>query len=364
MEPVVLWQHKWSADLFIPAYLFFGGLTAGLALVAVVADFLSLRAGRAVWLARAAAYAALATMIVAGLLLTFHLGKPERGLGFPLFFTNYGSWMTRGGWVLGLTVPVVAAYAALWYFGLLPVLRRVLAVLLIPLSAMLALYTGLLLAGAGYVPLWSSRHLPPLFLTSGITAGVAMAGVLTIVGAWILRQEAVAARRWLGVALLVLLAVEAWELGRFLSYLEDRAPDKAVTEWAPNGRFMAPMGSRLAYQYVTGGPGYPWALVRNNAADVVIAGGQRRDTLAPWFWLGVIGLGFVVPAALTIAEFLTDRRARGVAEGLALVKFACVLVGAFILRTVIVWGGDLKAPLPMPPQHWPVGLPPIPGLGG
>jgi formate-dependent nitrite reductase membrane component NrfD len=363
MEPVVLWQHKWSADLFIPGYLFFGGLTAGLALVAVVADFLSLRTERAVWLARLAAFTALATMIVAGLLLTLHLGKPERGLGFPLFFTNYDSWMTRGGWVLGLTVPVVAGYAALWYFGLWPVVRRVLAVLLIPLSVLLALYTGLLLSGAGYVPLWSSRHLPSLFLTSGLTAGVAMAGAVTVVGAWILRQEAVAARRWLGVALLVLLAVEAWELGRFLTYLEDRAPDKALTEWVPNGRFMAPMGSRLAYQYVTGGPGYPWALVRS-ADDVVVAGGQRRGSLAPWFWLGVIALGFVVPVALTIAEFLTERRARSLAEGLALVKFASVLVGAFVLRTVIVWGGDLKAPLPMPPQHWPVGLPPIPGLGG
>ncbi|MGH7312788.1 MAG: NrfD/PsrC family molybdoenzyme membrane anchor subunit [Candidatus Rokuibacteriota bacterium] len=363
MEPVVLWQDKWSADLFIPGYLFFGGLAAGLVVVAALADLLGLRFARAAGVARLSALTALVTLAVAGFLLTIHLGKPERGLGFPLFFTNYNSWMTRGGWVVGAAVAVVTVYAALWYFRVLPGLRRVLAVLLIPLGVILALYTGLLLSGAGYVPLWSSRYLPQLFLTSGLTTGVAAAGLVTVAGAWILRQEAVAARRWLGAALLVLLAVEAWELGRFLGYLEDRAPDKAVTEWAPNGRFMAPMGSRLAYQYVTGGPGYPWALVRGGD-DVVIAGGQRRATLASWFWVGVIGLGFVVPVALTIAEFLIDRRARGVAEGLALVKFASVLVGAFILRAVVVWGGDLKAPLPMPPQHWPVGLPPIPGLGG
>lgn len=363
MEPVVLWQHKWSADLFVPGYLFFGGLAGGLIVVAALADLLGLRSARAATVARLTALTALVALAVAGFLLTVHLGKPERGLGFPLFFTNYNSWMTRGGWVVGAAAVVAFAYAALWYFRVMPALRRVLAVLLIPLGAMLAFYTGLLLSGAGYVPLWSSRYLPLLFLTSGLTTGVAAAGLVAIVGAWILRHEAVAARRWLGVALLVLLVVEAWEMGRFMSYLEDRAPDKAVDEWVPNGRFMAPMGSRLAYQYVTGGPGYPWALARGGD-DVVRAGGQQRATLAPWFWLGAIGFGFVLPVALSIAEFLVDRRVRILPERLAVVKFASVLVGAFILRAVVVWGGDLKAPLPMPPQHWPVGLPPIPGLGG
>jgi formate-dependent nitrite reductase membrane component NrfD len=364
MEPVVLWQHKWSADFFVPTYLFLGGLSGGLVVVAAVADLLGLRYGRASTVARLSALTAVVTLGLAGFFLTVHLGKPERGLGFPLFFTNYDSWMTRGGWVVGVIAPVVIAYAALWYFRVWPGLRRILGIALIPLGVMLALYTGLLLSGAGYVPLWSSRHLPPLFLTSGLTSGVAAAGLVTIVVAWVLRQEVVPARRWLGVALLVLLVVEAWELGRFMSYLEDRAPDKAVTEeWAPNGRFMAPMGSRLAYQYVTGGPGYPWALVRGGA-DVVIAGGQRRSTLAAWFWLGGVGLGFLLPVLLSIAEFLVDRRSRVLAERLAVVKFASVLVSAFIFRSIVVWGGDLKAPLPMPPQHWPVGLPPIPGLGG
>ncbi|MGH7309492.1 MAG: NrfD/PsrC family molybdoenzyme membrane anchor subunit [Candidatus Rokuibacteriota bacterium] len=364
MEPVVLWQHKWSADLFIPGYLFFGGLSGGLVVVAALADLLGLRFPRLAGVARLSALTALVTLGVAGFLLTVHLGKPERGLGFPIFFTNYNSWMTRGGWVVGAAAAVAFAYAALWYFRVMPGLRRVLAVVLIPLGGLLAFYTGLLLSGAGYVPLWSGRYLPQLFLTSGLTTGVATAGLVTVVGAWILRHEAVTARRWLGVALLVLLVVEVWELGRFMTFLEDRAPDKSVTEWAPNGRFMAPMGSRLAYQYVTGGPGYPWALVRGGDDDVVIAGGQRRDSLASWFWLGVIGLGFIVPIALTVAEFLVDRRNQVLAERLAVAKFASVLVGAFILRAVVVWGGDLKAPLPMPPQHWPVGLPPITGLGG
>jgi hypothetical protein len=43
----------------------------------------------------------------------------------------------------------------------------------------------------------------------------------------------------------------------------------------------------------------------------------------------------------------------------AVVKFLSVLAGGYILRLVVVWGGDLKAPLPFPPSSWPV-----PGLGG
>jgi hypothetical protein len=47
----------------------------------------------------------------------------------------------------------------------------------------------------------------------------------------------------------------------------------------------------------------------------------------------------------------------------AAVKFASVLVGGLILRFVIVWGGDIKAPLSFTPSTWPIPLPP-PGLGG
>lgn len=364
MEPLVLWQQKWGADLFVPGYLFLGGLAGGLAIVAALADFLGTRLPRAPWLSRAAALTAVVAVGVAGVLLTAHLGKPERGLAFPLFFTNYGSWMTRGGWIVGATAPLLVAYAALWYFGGLPRLRRTLAALLVPFGALLALYTGMLLSGAGYVPLWSPRYLPGLFLTSGLTAAVAVAGLIAVAGTWLARQDLTPARRWLGVALVVLLAVEAWEIGSFLRYLEDRAPDKALAEWTPSGRFMAPMGSRLAYQYVTGGPGYPWALVRGGD-DTVLAGGQRRASLAPWFWIGVIGLGFVVPVALTVAEFAGERSSPPLGAGLATVKFVLVLIGGFLLRAVIVWGGDLKAPLPFPPQTWPVpGLPPTTGLGG
>jgi formate-dependent nitrite reductase membrane component NrfD len=364
MEPVVVWQHKWSADLFIPGYLFFGGLTGGLAILAAVADLAGAPSPRVQRVARAVALAAVVTLAVAGVLLTTHLGKPERGLGFPVFFTNYTSWMTRGGWVLGVTAPLVVAYGALWYFGVSPGIRRVVAGAIIPLGALLSLYTGFLLSSAGYVPLWSRSHLPPLFLTSGLTGAVAVAGLLSVAAGWLAREPTAGARRVLGVALVVLLAVEAYELRSFMHYLAARAPDKTVAEPEPTGEFRAPAGSRLAWEYVTGGPEYPWALLRRTE-DTIRAGGQWRPTLAAWFWVGVVGLGLALPAMLTVAEGLLEVTARGLTSVCAAVKFASALAGGFMLRVVVVWGGDLKAPLPFPPQLFqvPQALGPL-GVGG
>lgn len=364
MEPVVVWQHKWSADLFIPGYLFFGGLTGGLVILAAVADLTGAASARAQRVARALALAAVVTLTLAGVLLTTHLGKPERGLGFPVFFTNYTSWMTRGGWVVGGTAPLVAAYGALWYFGVYPAVRRAVAGALIPLGALLSMYTGFLLSNAGYVPLWSRHYLPQLFLTSGLTGAVALAGLLSVFAGWLAREPTAGVRRGLGVALVVLLAVEAYELRSFMHYLAARAPDKAMAEPEPTGEFRAPAGSRLAWEYVTGGSEYPRALLRPTD-DTIRAGGSWRPTLAPWFWFGVVGLGLALPVLLTVVEGLLEVTARGLASGCAAVKFASTLAGGFMLRVVVVWGGDLKAPLPFPPQLYQVpqvlGLP---GVGG
>ncbi|MGH7388880.1 MAG: NrfD/PsrC family molybdoenzyme membrane anchor subunit [Candidatus Rokuibacteriota bacterium] len=372
MEPIILMQHKWSADLFIPSYLFFGGLAAGLFVVAALADLVGLAVPRLLWLSRPAAFTAVPVHALAGFFLTVHLGKPERGLGFPLFFTNYNSWMTRGGWVVGVATLIVIGYAALWYFGVLPRLRRVLAVVGIPVLAFLAIYTGLLLSGAGYVPLWSGKFLPLLFLNSGLTTGVAAAGLVVVAAAWLRRTadgaDAAWIRRVLGVALLVLIVAELVELRAFTGYLAEGAPDKALAATRPSGEFAAPMGSRLAHYYLTGGEGYPWALIGGGPATAEAA--ERAPltrTLAPWFWIGVVGIGLLLPLLLTLVEWLADTRRPAAAPAVAALKFALVLAGGFMLRTVIVWGGDVKAPLPFPPQLWqvPGAVPlPIPGLGG
>ena len=40
MESIILMNSKWGNDIFVPMYLFFGGLSGGLFVIAVAADLL------------------------------------------------------------------------------------------------------------------------------------------------------------------------------------------------------------------------------------------------------------------------------------------------------------------------------------
>jgi formate-dependent nitrite reductase membrane component NrfD len=280
--------------------------------------------------------------------------------------------MTRGGWILGIASAVLVAYAVLWYFRVWPGPRRALGLLGIPILALLGLYTGFLLAGAWYVPLWSREFLPTLFLTSGLTGGVALAGLVAILAWRYLAPPDGGSRpvlRWVAVALVILIGLELYELRAYVAYLAAKAPDKALVLSTPDGEFVSPIGSRLGYVYLTGGPEYPYKLFRpavtpdvSDAAALV-----PRPTLARWFWIGVVGVGLLLPLALTLVEFIADAASPRLANLAAGLKFLSTLAGGYVLRLVMVWGGDLKAPLPFPPSVWPVpglGSVSIPGLGG
>ena len=332
MEPIILWQTKWSYSLHVPLYLFFGGLTAGIFLVAVVADLLERKWPGADVLSKVSSYSAVISLALAGFFLTAHLGKPERGLAFPLFFTNYDSWMTRGGWIVGVGTLLVLLYAALRYRGGLVWLRRLVGLVGLPVLVMLAIYTGLLLSRGTFVPLWSSKYLPVLFLNSGVTTGLAASGLICLVALWLRGLQPHNVVRWVSMAVALFILLELFEIYNFMTYLAGSG------QHAPTGEFVAPKGGAHVYQYVT------------------------RGALAPWFWWGVIGLGLTVPLLLTLVEFLLDWLTRPLGWHRVLFtapKFALVLLGGVLLRCVIVWGGDLSAPLDFPPSVWPV--PPVSG---
>ena len=332
MEPIILWQTKWSYSLHVPLYLFFGGLTAGIFLVAVVADLLERKWPGADVLSKVSSYSAVITLALAGFFLTAHLGKPERGLAFPLFFTNSDSWMTRGGWIVGIGTLLVLLYAALWYRGGAAWLRRLVGLVGLPVLLMLAVYTGLLLSRGTFVPLWSSKYLPVLFLNSGVTTGLAASGLIGLVALWLRGLQPHNVMRWVSMAVALFILLELFEIYNFMTYLAGSG------QHAPTGEFVAPKGGAHVYHYVT------------------------RGALAPWFWWGVIGLGLTVPLLLTLVEFLLDCVTRPLGWHRFLFtapKFALVLLGGVLLRCVIVWGGDLSAPLDFPPSVWPA--PPVSG---
>ena len=324
MESIILMNSKWGNDIFVPMYLFFGGLSGGLFVIAVAADLLGIKFKQFEKFSRLTSYLVLPVLALAGAFIAFHLGKPERGILFPFFFKNYNSWLVIGGWTVGLAVPLVAAYAALWYYKIDATIRRVLGVIAFPILGFVSFYTGLLLSGAKFVPLWSQEYLPYLFLNSGVLTGLAGSGLMFVLYQTYgssKSEDSSGVLRIIGYAIIFFVLVELFELHRFMDHLSSN-PVKIDN----SGYFVAPNGSAMAYEYVTQG------------------------VLAPWFWWGIIGIGLTLPLFLSFVEMLFEKLIKPYADWVSGVKFASILSGGIILRFVIVWGGELKAPLTVLPQ--------------
>jgi len=324
MESIILMNSKWGNDIFVPMYLFFGGLSGGLFVIAVTADLLGYNFKQFQNFSRMTSYLVLPVLALAGAFIAFHLGKPERGILFPLYFKNFDSWLVIGGWSVGLAVPLVVAYAALWYYKVDATIRRVLGAIAFPILGFVSYYTGLLLSGAKFVPLWSQEYLPYLFLNSGVLTGLAGSGLMFVLyqnyGSS-KSEESSGVLRIIGYAIIFFVLVELFELQRFMHHLASN-PVKIDN----SGLFVAPNGSIMAYEYVTQG------------------------VLAPWFWWGIIIFGLTIPLILTFIEMIYDKLIQPYADWISGVKFASILSGGIILRFVIVWGGELKAPLTVLPQ--------------
>ena len=331
MESIILMNSKWGNDMFVPMYLFFGGLSGGLFVVAVAADLIGIKLKQFENFSKITAVLCLPVLALAGAFIAFHLGKPERGILFPFFFKNYSSWLVIGGWSVGLAIPLVVSYAAMWHFRVNQTYRRIVGVIGMPLLGFVSFYTGLLLSGAMFVPLWSMKFLPYLFLNSGVLTGLAGSGLVYILYQAFftqnVSQETASGSEdsskiisILGYAILVFIFIELVEIQIFMEYLASN-PIKDDN----SGLFIAPNGSEFVYEYVTQGP------------------------LSTWFWWGIIGLGLTLPLVIGLIELIFEKVIKAYINWVAGFKFASILVGGAILRFVIVWGGEVKAPLAMPP---------------
>ena len=330
MESIILMNSKWGNDIFVPMYLFFGGLSGGLFVIAVAADLLGYNIKQFQKFSKMTSYLVLPVLALAGAFIAFHLGKPERGILFPLFFKNFDSWLVIGGWSVGLAVPLVAAYAALGYYKVNATIRRVLGAIAFPILGFVSYYTGLLLSGAKFVPLWSQEYLPYLFLNSGVLTGLAGSGLMFVLyqnyGSS-KSEESSGVLRIIGYAIIFFVLIELIELQKFMDHLSSN-PVKIDN----SGFFVAPNGSAMAYEYVTQG------------------------VLAPWFWWGIIVFGLTIPMILTFIEMIFNKLIQPYVDWISGVKFVSILSGGIILRFVIVWGGELKAPLTVVPQLYQIPL--------
>lgn len=171
--------------LFVAAYLFFGGLSAGMF---VATALLQLAHGnRFLRVVRAGSTLSLAFLLVGLGLLLADVAVPLRALDMASSFQNVGaSWMARGAWILAACSVLFLAYALV---ALVPRKSRMAlryrapllnALGLAGMTAALALawYTGMLLGDAAGIPAWGTWFVPVLFALSALDTGLALSAAL------------------------------------------------------------------------------------------------------------------------------------------------------------------------------------------
>ncbi len=181
--------HVWGWQIIV--YLFLGGLTAGVMIIAGLQKEPVSRAARLF-------------IFIAPLALSLGMLALFLDLEYKLhvfrFYTalRVTSPMSWGSWILLLIYPVTLL------LGFRPGDR--LRKINVALGAMLGAYTGVLLATLNARAVWSSLFLAPLFLASGFSAAAALAMLLPVT-----EEERDRFRRWDVIA----MATEAVVLALF-----------------------------------------------------------------------------------------------------------------------------------------------------
>jgi len=184
IDPVL---HVWGWE--IPFYLFLGGISAG---ILIFSAYFTLR-NRQDELPVAVKWMPIAVPFPIGIGLISLLLDLSHVLYAWQLFTNirWESPMSWGAWTLMIITPLSIAWVAIWLEDIFPnwdwkfdevktiiewlkAQRRILAQVLILLSIILGMYTGILLSAFNARPFWNTSILGPLFLTSGLSASAAL----------------------------------------------------------------------------------------------------------------------------------------------------------------------------------------------
>ncbi|HEV2495039.1 MAG TPA: NrfD/PsrC family molybdoenzyme membrane anchor subunit [Terriglobia bacterium] len=284
--------HIWGWE--IAAYLFLGGLVAGLLVISGLAHRKSERPAESLAWRGPALVPVLLTVGMVSLFLDL-----EHKLHFYRFYLAFRitSPMSWGAWILLLVYPasILFALAAVGEFGpklpgdwdlvteLAAAVRRPLAAVNVALGVALGIYTGILLSSLGARPFWNTPLLGPLFLLSGLSGGAALL---------ILLEPSREAQLRLGMLDVKLIGAESATLALILIGLSSGGA-----------------AQRAAAQLVLGG------------------------SFTAVFWIAIVMMGLALPA--TIELFHRFKRAQA-----SFYPAALVLLGGFALRMIILLAGQ------------------------
>ncbi len=297
--------HVWGWE--IPVYLFLGGWTAGIMVLCGWALWKGQRDERphATFSLASSGLFMLAFVAISLGMFALFLDLEHKLFTWRLYLTfEPASPMSWGAWILMLVYPVLLVGILLdpprtlvaRVPRLMPllrgladnlVLRRVTGLVSIGTGVALGIYTGILLSALGARPLWSSAILGPLFLFSGLSAAAAFA-------------------HW-------------------------ASPDQPEREYLAkiDNQFLA---SELALVLL-----FIIGLVTSTQAHIQAAQLFLGGPYTAVFWVGVVGLGIVLP--LIIQSLAVTHRVPHTPLAPVL-----VLLGGLALRFVIVSAGQIS--------HW------------
>jgi formate-dependent nitrite reductase membrane component NrfD len=262
-------------EMSIVWYFFLGGIAGGAYFTAAIADNFGTQRDRMV--ARVGYLLSVPLVALCGLLLIIDLGVPSRFMNM-MRVLKFWDPMSIGAWAVGVfgLFAFVSAVLSFSTSESTAAFRRKLGLVGMLFGFFLASYTGVLLSATA-LPFWSdSRLMGALFLASGGSTGMA------------------------AVALIMFLighsAGEGWRK------VERADRYSMIIELVVLAAFLALLGS---------------------AARPLTTG-----QYAPLFWVGLVGLGLIVPLVLNVI----GHRVRA----LGVVSAVLVLVGGFVLRYVVL----------------------------
>ena len=158
----------------LAGYLFLGGLAGGAFVVGALVDLFKNEDYDV--LSKSGTYISLVTIIVGLVLLVFDLKRfqvaPLVILGAYKRFPD--SIMSVGTWIITVFTVVSLLTTFLWLFNGNKLIRKLLDIIGIILGLSTAAYTGLLLSFSRGSPFWSSPFLSWTFIISGILTGLAV----------------------------------------------------------------------------------------------------------------------------------------------------------------------------------------------
>lgn len=309
----------WRWEIIV--YLWLAGLAGGAYFTAFLADRLS--GGRYKEWVRFAVYLGVPVALLGSLLLVLDLGQQLRAWHL---FTGFrvASPMSMGSWILLLWAVIGVALIALWFaetfptgekgfFGTLASLLRpllpgvnILGWVAFVLAALLITYTGVLLSATNRALWRGALPLPALFVASAISTGVA-----------------------------ALLVIVSTGVGPFLRGLFGEVGHTTTKEAVAK---LAKVDALVMVIELIVLTGYLIWLYAFSTPDAALAAGLLiSGSLSPFFWVGVILTGLLIPLGL---EFMAIRGEK-ITPLTALLSALCILFGGLILRAVVVFGGQM-----------------------